>query len=265
MSIRARITFLAFSLLLATNSKAAFNLNVLDASSLAGALPDDVAAEAVKTFGIYFAHRPYDGAVSMFNTNSLDFKVEVTLVKIGDGIFNALIANNLASTQSNSNSALPMAKIHLRKPLSPTADMGVSGIYYQGQYAIGTDLKFELDNPEEGINTALRIGYSYATAEAMYLDSVHAISPEFVISRKIETAEPYMGFGARYITGTVAVPFDIAGSQFTVTKTGVGYTAYAYTGVNFQILGPKGFRLGMEGHYDISGFSSIGTTFGIGF
>lgn len=265
MRMKLRTLFLALSLLISPEAKAAFNLSILDADSLGGALPDDVAAEAVKTFGIYFAHRPYDGATSMFNTNALDFKVEVSLVKIGQGIFDALEANDLASTESSSTSALPMAKIHLRKPLSPAADIGVSGIYYQGQYAIGTDIKFELANPEEGINTALRIGYSYATAEVMYLDKVHVFSPEFVMSRKISSSEPYIGFGARYITGTIAVPFSIAGEDFTVSKTGVGYTAYAYTGVTFQILGPKGFRLGMEGHYDISGFSSIGTVFGIGF
>ncbi len=202
----------------------------------------------------------------MYNTNSLDFKIEVTLMKVGPGIFDALEANDLASTESSSTTALPMAKIHIRKPLSPTADMGLSGIFYQGQYAIGTDIKFELENPEEGINTALRIGYSYATASVMYLSSVHVISPEFVMSRKIDVCEPYFGVGVRYITGTVSVPFSLPPlPDFNVEKTGVGYTAYAYTGVNFQILGPKGFRLGMEGHYDISGFSSIGTTFGIGF
>lgn len=266
MKLRQWLPVFALSLFASIESKAAFNLSILNANDLNGALPDDVAAEAVKTFGIYFAHRPYDGATSMFNTNALDFKVEVTLMKIGDGIFNALEANNLSSTESSSTTAMPMAKIHIRKPLSPAADMGLSGIFYQGQYAIGTDIKFELENPEEGINTALRIGYSYASAEAMYLDSVHVISPEFVLSRKIDSCEPYIGFGARVITGTVAVPFSLPPLEdFTVSKSGVGYTAYAYTGVTFQILGPKGFRLGMEGHYDISGFSSIGTVFGIGF
>jgi hypothetical protein len=257
---------ISFLLIAPVTSQAAFDLSILNASNLNNVLPDDVASAAIKTFGIYFTHRPYQGATSIYGRGSLEMNFEVTMVKISNELNDALIANGLSSNTSSETAALPILKLNFRKALSPGADLGFSGIYYQGQYAIGTDIKFVLSNPEEGITTALRLGYSYATASILYLKSVTVLSPEFVMSRRIESAEPYLGFGGRYITGTISVPFELppAGAG-TVEKGGTGFTAYAFTGVNFQILGPKGFRFGMEGTYDISGFSSIGTTFGIGF
>ena len=257
---------LAFIFIGILPSLANAGLSILDANALNGAVPSNVASAAIKTFGIYFAHRPYNGASSMYDTNGLDFKIELTLVKIGSDLNDAMVANGQSSSSTANTLALPAAKIHFRKALSPTADIGVSGLYYMGQYAIGTDLKFVLSNPEEGITTALRFGYSYATATILYLKSVTVLSPEFVMSRKFDGAEPYLGLGGRYITGTISVPFHLPPvPDFNIPKSGSGYTAYAYTGVTFSILGPKGFRIGMEGAYDISGFSSLGMTFGVGF
>lgn len=265
--MKKRIFWILGLLLIApASSQAAFDLSILNASNLNNVLPDNVASAAIKTFGIYFAHRPYQGATSIYGRSTLDLNFEVTMVKISNELNDALTANGISSNTSSSTAALPIIKLNFRKAMSPAADLGFSGIYYQGQYAIGADLKFVLNNPEEGITTALRLGYSYATASILYLKSVTVLSPEFVMSRRIESAEPYLGLGGRYITGKISVPFDLppAGAG-TVEKGGTGYTAYAFTGVNFQILGSKGFRFGMEGTYDISGFSSIGTTFGIGF
>lgn len=265
MRLRPLLILLS-SLFLLQPAQAAFNPSLFDPDNLNGVLPDDVAREAAKALGIYFAHRPYQGAVSIYDNNALDFGIEVSLIKIGDGVSKALAANDMASSTDSSSVALPNAKIHIRKALSQTLDMGFSGFFYQGQYCYGLDFKIELSNPPEGLNTAIRLGYSYASAPALYLDSVKVISPEFVASRQIEAAETYIGTGIRYITGTIAVPFDVPPADpFTATKSGSGFTAYAFTGVKFQILGPKGFRLGMEGTYDISGFSSLGTFFGIGF
>lgn len=264
MILRLRKTFLICILFMSVQANA--GMSILDPTSFTNGIPADVADAAVKTFGIYLSHRPYQGAVSMFGNNSLDIKLEVTMMKVGEGIFKAMAANGMSAGTSSSNNALPIAKVHLRKSMSPAVDIGFSGIVYSGQRAYGGDIKIELSNPEEGISTALRFGYSYASSSLLYLKSATVISPEFVASRKLNFAEPYLGVGGRYLTGTIAIPYD-AGPLGTIMleKAGSGYTAYAFTGVNFQILGPAGFRLGMEGTYDISGFSSIGTVFGIGF
>ena len=267
MSLKWRALFVAFASLIAIESKAGggMSLSLLDPNVLAGAIPDNVALAAVKTFGIYFAHRPYEGAVPIFNDNSFMIKMEVNLIKIGSQVNDALTANGMASNTSSNTLALPIAKLHVRKALGPSMDMGASWFDFLGIYTLGFDLKIELSNPEEGISTALRLGYSYASASRLYLKSVRAYTPEFLISRKLDSAEPYLGFGARYIDGTVSMTFDKPLlPQVTVTKSGTAYTAFAFTGVNFQILGPKGIRFGMEGAYDMSGFSSLGLNFGIG-
>ena len=248
----------------------AINLNILNPNSLGGALPDDVASAAIKTFGIYLVHRPYEAASSIFGESALEFKIEVSMIHIGSALPTALAANGMAGNNNAQSIAIPMAKIHFRKAISKTMDMGISGLYYDGQQSIGTDLKIVLNDPEdaEGVTTAIRLGYTYASASLIYLKDVHVYSPEFVASRKLDAAEPYLGMGGRYIVGTISVPFHLPPlpkPDLSIEKSGSGFTAYAFVGVTFRILGPKGFIFGMEGSYDMSGFSTLGTQFGVSF
>jgi len=270
-TLRTLIRFCVLSCtLLAPVTSQAINLNILNPTDLGGALPDNVASAAIKTFGIYLAHRPYQGAKSIFDENGLDINFEVTLIHIGSGLADAMAANGMNSSNASSMPALPMAKIHIRKAISKTMDMGISGLYYDGQQSIGGDLKIVLNDPEdaEGVTSAIRLGYTYASASAIYLKDVHVYSPEFVVSRKLDTTEPYLGVGARYIVGTIAVPFflpPLPQPHFTIEKSGSGFTGFAFVGVQFKIFGPKGLIFGMEGAYDMSGFSSLGTLIGVAF
>ena len=262
------LQLICITAVLGSTSQSAFGYNpsILDPDQLSGHIPQDVADAVIKAMGIYFVHRPYSGATSMFNRNGLDLRIEATMMKMGDGVNNALKANNLATNTASYSAALPMLKLNLRKALSPSSDLGLSSIFFMGQYAVGGDFKFELSNPEEGISTALRLGYSHAAAVDLYLYSVDVISPELVASRRLTFAEPYIGIGGRYIWGELEIPFNIPpAGQFLANKKGGGYTGYLFTGVNFEILGQKGLRLGMEGSFDFSGYSTIGTTFGIAF
>jgi len=250
----------------ASAQAAAFDLSLLNSSDLVGnTIPNEVAIQTVKAFGIYFAHRPYQGATSMYDVNAFDLNVEVTMMKIGDGVKNAMVDSGLTPTTPDTP-GIPVAKVHFRKAMSPAVDIGISGIFYKGQYSIGGDVKIEVDNPEDGgVSKAIRLGYTYATAEYIYLKSVNVISPEFVLSRRLSFAEPYLGIGGRFIFGTISVPFHLPpAADFNVTKSGFSTTAYAFTGVYFR-LGERGLRLAMEGSYDISGFPTIGTLFGIAF
>jgi hypothetical protein len=248
-------------------------INYLDPNTLSGAVPQNVANQAIKMFGIYTAHRPYSGATSIIESNTFDLDVEATLVKIGDGLVNELKADGLASANtSNVPPAVPMAKINLRKGFTDWFDLGLSGLYYRGQEIIGGDLKFVLYNPEEGLAWALRLGYTYASVPYAYVTSCSTISPELVVSRRLYFSEPYFGIGGRYITGTISVPFNTGSinvpsvpNSFNVTKSGSGVTGYAFTGVYFRLLGPQGLRLGIEGTFDLSGYHTIGGIFGFGF
>lgn len=254
---------MAILAMLSTEAHAGFGPSILDASLLSGQLPEDVATEAAKTFGAYFAHRPYQGAITIQEENSTEFKFETTLVKVGDGLIKSL-ANHGASASITDTPAIPTLKFHLRKPMTENFDFGASGLFVGGQFVAGADFKFTLFRPEEGLAGAFRLGLTYATATKFYLDNISVISPEFVMSRKFDFVEPYIGIGGRYMWGKVSVTFDNAPlPPITISKTGSGTTAYAFTGVSF-VLGSKGLRLGMEGTYDISGFSSIGSVLGFG-
>jgi len=247
-------------LLSSSTSYAGLDPSFFDLSQLNNLIPQDIANESAKTIGIILAHRPYQGAISIYEPSGFEVKIETTLIKIGDGIINALEANGINNASLQQAPSIPMLKGHIRKALGPSADLGISGIFYQGQYVVGGDFKFNIYDPEEGLSSAIRLGYTYAKVPQLNLQSLSVITPELVFSRRLSFAEPYIGIGGRYITGTVSVDFPIIG---TLQKSGSGTTGYAFTGVNFMI-GAKGLRLAFEGTYDLSGFSSIGTMFGFG-
>jgi hypothetical protein len=265
----SRSFFFIFLLMLASPALAGgiFNINYIDPNNLSGAIPQNLANEAIKMFGIYSAHRPYSGATSLGHVNSLDFLIEASLVKLGPGLIDALKADGIAGAPI-AVPAVPMAKIQIRKALGERADFGISGLYYRGQSVIGGDLKIVLQDAEEGVSIALRFGLTYAEVPYAYIKNCTTYSPELLISQRMSFAEPYLGIGGRYVTGTVLVPFK--GSppffpDFSVEKSGHGATGYAFTGVYFRILGAQGLRLGIEGSYDLSGFDTMGAVVGLGF
>jgi hypothetical protein len=243
------------------------DLNYLNPNDLAGVLPQNVVNETIKLFGVYTAHRPYTGATSISHSNTLDILVEASLVKIGSGLINALNQDGIPQTPP-AIPAFPMAKVSLRKGFGNGADVGISGLFYRGQMIVGGDLKIVLHDAEEGPSFALLLGYTYAQVPYAYIKDCSTISPEIRMSQRLYFAEPYIGLGGRYISGTVSVPFSLTSpvnENFTIEKSGSGGTAYAFTGVFFRIFGAQGLRLGIEGTFDISGYSTIGGVFGLGF
>ena len=247
------------------------NFNLLNPNDLNSALPQNVADGVIKTFGIYTVHRSYQGASPLILSNSVDLFVEGSMVKFGDALANALDANGIPSSSIKNIPAAPALKLHLVKAINERADLGFSGIFVGPQHIYGFDLKIILSNPEEGITSALRIGYTVSHVPISYVTSCKVWSPELVFSRKLYYAEPYLGFGARFISGTLEVPFSlpaigpVPAQNFTLTKDGSGITEYAFTGVYFRILGAQGLRLGLEGSFDFSGFHTMGAVVGLGF
>jgi hypothetical protein len=258
--------FLLFIQIQSAQAAGILNFNYIDPNNLGSAVPQNVANEAIKMFGIYTAHRPYSGATSIGKYGSFDFLVEGTLVKLGPGLINALNQDGIAGTPP-AIPAVPIAKISIRKSFGDRVDFGVSGLYYRAQLLVGGDLKIVLHDAEEGPSFAFRLGYTYAEVPYAYIKNCSTLSPELVMSQSLGFAEPYIGIGGRYIEGTISVPFQGVAPlfpDFTVEKSGHAETAYAFTGVFFRIFSP-GLRLGMEGTFDVSGYSTIGGVFGIGF
>jgi len=246
-------------------SQASNPLSGLDPNNLGGFLPNAVANAAIKTFGIWFAHRPYQGATSIFDEDSFELSIELSAIHLGGDLSSALVASGMGGGQSASI-PLPIANIHFRKAISQSMDVGISGLIYDKQSTFGGDVKIVLAEPEEGLAQAVRIGYSTASASLLYLKNVSSFNLEYLVSRKLESAEPYLGVGGRYITGSISIPFNIAPvGAFTLSKSGSGETAYAFTGIRFKIFGPKGLIFDTEGSYDVSGFSSLGILIGLAF
>jgi hypothetical protein len=245
-----------------------FDLSIINFNDLGGSIPQTVADEGIKMLGIYTSHRPYSGATPITEYNTFDLNLEASLIKLGPGFFEALRAAG-SSAVSEDTAALPLFKLNIRKGISPKADMGISGIWYQGQYVVGGDFRFLLYQPEEGLNLGLRLGYTYADLPAVaYVRSLNTLNPELVLSRPLDFAEPYIGIGARYMWGMFDFPLDDVPPLLVnrrIQKKGSAYNGYLFTGVYFHIIGPQGFRMGVEGAYDFSSYHSLGFVFGLGF
>ncbi|MBS1958312.1 MAG: hypothetical protein JST80_02460 [Bdellovibrionales bacterium] len=267
-----RLLGITFALLIAplvtsTPTRAGiFDFSLIDPSLLNGYLPQGVADEAIKMYGIYAAHRPYVGATPITNYNGFDLKVEVTLMKVGDGLVNALREVGATNALPSNMPAIPMVKLNARKAIGPNSDIGFSGMVVYGQTVLGGDILILVSEAEEGegMNVALRLGYNYLNAPYAYVKSCNTIQPELVFSRPLEFAEPYIGIGGRYMWGTIDIPLDTT-PQVHLTKSGSGKDGYLFTGVSFHVIGPQGLRMGIEGSYDFSGYHTIGTVFGLGF
>jgi hypothetical protein len=269
-----RERFLILSVLLAlltgTGAHGAgfLDTGILDPTQLGSAIPQNVADQAILLVGSYAAHRPYSGAVANTTGGLFDLGIETTLVKIGDGLPDALTANGIPSGAS-SVPAIPMIKLHLRKSLGTSSEFGLSALTFRNQSVYGADLKFALLTAEEGPSLALRLLYTWISIPMLYIDRCTVLAPELVVSQPLSFAESWIGIGGRYASGLMKATVTTTVGPLTVStdlsKTGSSGSAYAFTGVKFRIPGQTGLRLGVEGSYDTAGYHTMGTFIGVGF
>ncbi len=228
-------------------------------------IPQNIANSLIMTASFYGIHRPYQGATSIYSYNSIDVYLEATMMKVGSALPNALSTYGLNTSQASSIPAIPNAKIHVRKAFGEWVDVGVSAIGYRGQTIIGGDVKIVLSDPEEGPSYAFRFGYTHLNLPVLYTTS-SSFAPELVTSRKLYFAEPYLGGGVRFCTGSVSVPLQLplSTSPIYLTKSGSGWDEYLFTGIKFRLMGSQGLLLGLEGSFSFTGFHTLGLTAGIG-
>lgn len=241
---------------------------ILDPNQLGSAIPQQVADQAILLVGSYAAHRPYSGAVARATGNLLDLGIETTLVKIGEGLPDALTANGIP-TQATAVPAIPMIKVHLRKSIGESSEFGLSALTFRQQAVYGADLKFSLISAEEGPSLAFRMLYTWISIPMLYIDRCTVISPEILVSQPLSFAESWIGLGGRFASGNMKATVTTTVGPLTVStdlnKSGSASSAYAFTGVKFRIPGSTGFRLGIEGSFDFSGYHTMGTFIGVGF
>lgn len=245
----------------------------LDPNSL---ISPDVIKALVSFVGFGTQHRPYEPATPLGLVVGLDFSLEVTLFKVPDSLFTSLSAVGLPA--SSPVPSLPIPKIHLHKGFGDYVDLGGSLLYLPSNWIVGTDVKIVLVQGEEGPTYAFRVCYTYTSLsfDGISLNS-HTLSPQLLVSRQMDFADPYMGVAFEYVTGsvgaTLTVPQGLVGSippGLTVppyvyqSPIVSDYGAYAFGGVSLKV--PRsGLRITVEGSYNTAGESTMGTKFGFTF
>ena len=134
----------------ATSSIPKFDLNTI--------IPASVAGTVLKTLAILTDHRSYEGATPQ---GLLGFRIgaEATLVHLPNDFGSTLQTLGVGGASTEAV-ALPIARLHVSKGIGANTDVGISGLYYKGNYIMGGDIKYTFYQPEEGVTWAWRLGYS---------------------------------------------------------------------------------------------------------
>jgi len=255
-------------------------------SYVAQTTPDSL----IKTVGFCMDHKPYEPATGL--GNSFDFGVEATVVQPPNDLAAAL--RSLAATASGGSSDsgasaassttlpfVPSLRVHLRRGFGERLDIGVSSLYipstipYAGNSLwLGGDIKYMIYKQEEGVNVAVRASYNsnnlilQYTGYALSLKTV-TITPQFIVSRKIGFADPYLGIGYHYTYGTVraTVPSPpitllpgVSIAPVSLSLDGRGTDLFFFGGIS--LLSIIRLRLTLEGGYNPSGGNYMGTKLG---
>lgn len=219
----------------------------------------------VKTFAIAFEHRAFEPATPM-GWAGLDASLEISAVKVPTEFTDALAA--FGAGGGLPLPIFPSAKISAHKGLG-SIDVGASGIWYLGTYIVGGDVKWNLFDPPEGINVAVRGNFTYA--KIILLDplifTTQVISGEIIVSRQLgKYFDPYIGAGYHYAYGDVSASVTVTVGPFsqtfaeTVGGSGTAYNGFVGVGI---LLGPVGLKLTMEMSYSSIGMFYAGGKFGL--
>jgi hypothetical protein len=142
-----------------------------------------------------------------------------------------------------------------------------------GSYLVGGDLKICLSHPEEGVTWAIRTSYNvnHLQIEGVTIHTT-TISPQLVVSKQLNFADPYVGTGFQYATGYVNAAFNLPAlaspgptlSTIHLQEKGIGFGAVFFGGLSLKVPN-VGFRLTLEGAYSSAQVSYLGTKIGFSF
>jgi hypothetical protein len=220
----------------------------------------------VKLVGLGIDHRPMMPATALGTQFGVELGLEVTLVKVPGDFFSTLQANGFPAGSSPLPS-LPVAKLHLHKGIGSRLDVGGAFFYLSSAKVFSADAKFVVFQPEEGPSVAVRGSYNYTDFSFSGANvSTKTFTPEVLISREMEFADPYLGLGASYTLGTMdaTLPLPAPLPAQKVSAGGNAYGALLFGGVVFRIPN-TGLRLTVEGAYSTADLSYLGVKIGFGF
>jgi hypothetical protein len=254
-----------FSLTVATARASGLPLDPSSFSNLPQLLQQEVVNPFVETVGLVVEQRPYEPATPLGGALGLDFGIEATLVRFPDEFRTALAEAGL-NTSADSIQALPMAKLDVHKGLGDYFDVGGSAILYRGYRVLGVDAKAVVYNPEEGVTAALRLCYAWSDMDFI---QTRTLTPQFLVSRKLDFADPYIGIGYSFVNGKITLDAhdldsSIPAGLYTQSADGSGSAFEAFMGLSFRVP-YLGLMLVVEGSYSSAGADTLGTKFGFSF
>jgi len=248
-------------------------------------LDTTTASAFVKTVGLCMDNRSYQPATTQGGNVALDIGIETSLVQPPSDLGTAF--GSLSGSSSSSSSSIPIIpslKLSLHKGFGERFEIGGSVLptlssfqYIGGSLLLGFDAKFVIYQPEEGLTWAIRGSYNYNNLTVNYSGMTIAIksatiTPQLLVSRKLDFADPYIGLGLQYtwgsISATVPVPvpegLPVAIPPYTLESNGSGYNAFLFIGVAMRIP-TVGFKITLEGAYSPFGMNYIGTKISFSF
>ncbi len=254
------------------------------AQSLDALIPDSTLSPLLKTFSILTAHRPYQGAASLKAGGGagFEFGLEALLLHMPADL-------TAAVGGSGGLSVLPSARVHLGYAISPFIDVGISGLWYLGTYFAGGSLKLLLWAPEEGPTLAVRTSYNYTyfdyagiglplpdpglqgadSSGTTIILATHTLSPQVVLSKRLNWAEPYLFSGFDISTGIVTYKGSVsfAGQTVITTSSSPRKVFWGFiAGSGFIIRVPLiGLKIALEGAYSSLGMPTLGAQIGLSF
>jgi hypothetical protein len=247
------------------------------------------ASSFVKTVGLCMDNRFYLPANVIGSALGIDIGIEATLVQppsdLGDTL-GSLSASVSGSTTSTAVAVpfIPSIKLALHKSFGDRFQIGGSILpstsavpYIGGSILLGFDAQLVLYKPEEGLTWAIRGSYNYnvltiTQSSVGFSIKTNTISPQLVVSKRLDFAEPYAGAGFQYTWGSMQATATIPQSAslplviapITIGQTGQGSSPFFFLGLAMRIP-YVGFKITMEGSYNPGGMNYMGAKIGFDF
>lgn len=215
----------------------------------------------VTTVALGLDNRSLSPATALGIAAGVEFGIDVALTQFPSSLLPAMQSAGL-DTSALSTGIIPAPRFHFKKGISPAATIGFSGIYYRQILVYGIDFQYTLWEPEEGVTWAIR--GSFNNADVLYVKSV-CWTPQLVISRALDFADPYLGVGVQLGHGEVSGSVDVApGVTQQVSNAATMQAFVAFMGTKFRPPN-VGFQFTLEGGYSTIGMNWLSTRLGVSF
>jgi hypothetical protein len=242
--------------------------------------PNDLVSDAVvkalvKTIGFGTEHRAYEPATPLGLFLGLDVGIEATLVKVPTELGTELA--NVGVSSASIPPALPIPRVIVHKGLG-RIDVGASYIGFKQYKIYGGDVKWAFYVPDEGLCFAVRLNYTKAKVDIV---ETTTISPQILMSKKIDFADPYVGIGYQNVKGklTVSIPLPQIDPELlalipaelrpstpdlTIKKEARMSAFNGFLGVGMK-FGPLPLKITMEMGYSTSKVHTMGAKLSLNF